>query len=58
MHLIKGEETVLSPSLLAALLSVAVGARGKMKALGEDVPKDVFERRNKFGAAVQAFAVS
>lgn len=58
VRLAKGEEAVLSPSLLAALVSVTVGARGKMKALGEDVPKDVFERRTKFAGAIQAFAVS
>lgn len=57
VHLPQGEEAVLSSSLLAALLSIVVGARGKMSALGEETPKDPFERRAKFLLAVQGFAV-
>ncbi|BGP18215.1 hypothetical protein JCM10213v2_006272 [Rhodosporidiobolus nylandii] len=56
------DEAVLSPGLLAALLSLAVGTRGKMLALGgggaEGIPKDVFERRGRFLAAVGAFQKS
>ncbi|GAA6037420.1 hypothetical protein JCM8097_008563 [Rhodosporidiobolus ruineniae] len=56
------DEAVLSPGLLAALLSLAIGARGKMLALGgggtEGIPKDVFERRGRFLAAVGQFQKS
>ncbi|GAA5886604.1 hypothetical protein JCM6882_005830 [Rhodosporidiobolus microsporus] len=60
------DEAVLSPGLLAALLSLAVGARGKMLALGgvggeaegQGVPKDVFERRGRFLACVGGFMKS
>ncbi|GAA5825366.1 hypothetical protein JCM11251_006952 [Rhodosporidiobolus azoricus] len=61
------DEAVLSPGLLAALLSLAVGARGKLIALGggsgggagegeaQGVPKDVFEKRGRFLACVGGF---
>ncbi|GAA5971841.1 hypothetical protein JCM21900_002974 [Sporobolomyces salmonicolor] len=52
----RADEAVLSPSLLSALLSLAIGARGKMLALGANhVPKDPFERRGKFLMSVWLF---
>ncbi|GAA5874499.1 hypothetical protein JCM1840_000797 [Sporobolomyces johnsonii] len=52
----RADEAVLSPSLLSALISLAIGARGKMLALGANhVPKDPFERRGKFLMSVWLF---
>lgn len=58
VHLPKGEESVLNPSLLSALVSTVCGARGKMQAMGEDVPRDPLDRRARFLSAVASFAVS
>lgn len=50
------DDSALPPHLLAALLSTAIAARGRLDALNVPaVPKDPFERRAKFLRAVRAF---